>query len=173
MVSLQLMALLLVAACKGSTEGPSSLSTQGETPEPTATTERPAATPAPTATGGPISAIEKPTATPPGPTPTPTSTTSTESTPTPTPIASVGLFLRVMGFDSESVVHSNTVTIEGVTNPDAIVSINGIMASIDQEGEFRATVSLDPGTNLIEVMASDFEGNQESAILAIVSLSQA
>ncbi len=61
----------------------------------------------------------------------------------------------------------------GVTSPDAVLSINGILVSIDAEGEFEVTVSLDPGTNLIEVIASDFEGNQESAVFAVISLPQA
>ena len=123
------------------------------TPQPTAQTEL---TPQPT----PTIAEAQPTSTPQSPTPTPS----------PTPLASLGLFLQVTGVDSESVVHNNTVTISGVTSPDAVLSINGILVPINEEGEFEVTLSLDPGANLIEVIASDFEGNEESAVLAIISI---
>ncbi len=121
------------------------------TPQPTPEEARSTSTPQPT----PTIAEAQPTSTP---------------TPAPTPLASLGLFLQVTGVDSESVVHNNTVTISGVTSPDAVLSINGILVPINEEGEFEATLSLDSGANLIEVIASDFEGNEESAVLAIVSI---
>lgn len=145
-VSLLLITPLLMAACLGSNAEP----TPTRTPE---------TTPADTSTPGPTATTEQPTATPTRP-----------SQATPTPIVTLGFFLQVIGIDSESVVHTNTVIIKGVTSPDAVLSINGILVSIDAEGEFEVTVSLDPGTNLIEVIASDFEGNQESAVFAIISV---
>ncbi len=167
---LLLIAPILLASCRGSGDEQSSLTDQRETPDPTAATAQTGTNPTPTA-AIPVPTAEQPTSTAAGPIATPL--LSPESTPAATPIASLGLFLKVIGTDSESIVQGNTVIIEGVTNPDAILSINGIIASIDEDGDFEMTVSLDPGTNLIEVIASDFEGNQETAILAIVSLSQA
>ena len=145
-----------------------------QTPSPTLAEEQPAATATPGAqsetTPQPTPEEARSTSTP-QPTPTiaeaqPTST----PTPAPTPLASLGLFLQVTGVDSESVVRNNTVTISGVTSPDAVLSINGILVPINEEGEFEVTLSLDSGANLIEVIASDFEGNEESAVLAIVSI---
>ena len=68
----------------------------------------------------------------------------------------------------ESVVHTDTITIAGVTRPDAVVSVNGVLVDVDVEGGFAATISLEPAPNLIEVVASDFEGNSVSAVLAVI-----
>ena len=36
------------------------------------------------------------------------------------------------------------------------------------DGTFAATVTLKPAPNLIEIVASDFQGNQVSAVLTII-----
>lgn len=122
----------------------------------------PEATPTPAAPPLPTPALS--------PTPAATPITGPSPTPTTAPIITTGLFLQVTNLPTESVVHTNTVRIDGMTSPDATVSVNGILVDVDEEGRFTAIVSLEEGANLIEVIASDFAGNEESAVLAIINI---
>ncbi|MBI2919020.1 MAG: hypothetical protein HYY01_13655 [Chloroflexi bacterium] len=72
----------------------------------------------------------------------------------------------------ESVVRSPELTIKGTTAPDAVVSVNGSIVPVDAGGAFSSSVTLQVGPNVIEVVASDFAGNQQSAILSAIYLPQ-
>ncbi|MDD5510392.1 MAG: hypothetical protein PHI12_06265 [Dehalococcoidales bacterium] len=69
---------------------------------------------------------------------------------------------------NDSVVTSPTVTVKGITNTDAVVSVNGNIVSVDETGDFSGPVALDPGPNLIEVLASDFYGNSASVLITVI-----
>lgn len=109
---------------------------------------------------------------PPPPTPTsaPIATPTPASTPTsiPQPALEESLFLEIIEPVNESVVSNSPVTVGGNTTPDAVVSINGEIVEVNALGEFAVSVLIDPGPNLIEVIASDIDGKQEAAILAII-----
>ncbi len=109
---------------------------------------------------------------PPPPTPTsaPIATPTPASTPTsiPQPALEESLFLEIVEPANESVVSNSPVTVGGNTTPDAVVSINGEIVEVNALGEFAVSVLIDPGPNLIEVIASDIDGKQESAVLAII-----
>lgn len=143
--------LVVLVACAGEVERP--------TPTPTAVPVTPTATPS---VSGPI------------PTATPTPTTTPVVTPGPTPTPGVGaeiptgLFLRITNLPKESVVRTSTVSISGITTPDAVVSVNGVLVDVDGGGNFTSTISLEEVPNLIEVVASDFQGNKVSAVLTII-----
>jgi len=81
-----------------------------------------------------------------------------------------GLFLEIEGLSEESVVRGDTVVARGRTRPDAVLSINGVVVPVDGSGSFQVLLTLDPGPNIIEVVASDLEGNEETVVLAVVSL---
>ena len=68
----------------------------------------------------------------------------------------------------ESIVNADKVEVIGITTAGAVVSINGELAEVDAEGNFTMMVVLEEGPNIIEVIASDLEGNQESHTLVIV-----
>ncbi len=68
----------------------------------------------------------------------------------------------------ESIVHTDTLTLSGLTRADAVVSVNGVLVEVDSAGAFTATVTLLAAPNLIEIVASDFKGNKVSAILTII-----
>ena len=68
----------------------------------------------------------------------------------------------------ESVVHTDTIALRGLTRPDAVVSVNGVIVDVSSTGEFSAVVTLQPAPNLIEIVASDFQGNKVSAVLTII-----
>lgn len=68
----------------------------------------------------------------------------------------------------ESVVYESRITVSGETEPDAVVSINGIITDVDYQGKFSSEVNLDAGPNIIEVVASDLNDNEESVVLAVI-----
>jgi len=142
-------------------------------PEPTATPQ-PLATPVPlTPTPIPILTI--------APTPTPISV----STPVPTIVPTVeteislgstsnsGIFNLSLDFDgigNESVVRSDRVLLHGVTSADATVSVNGVILEVQSDGTFELTLPLEPGPNIVDIVASDLEGNSINSSLAIISI---
>jgi hypothetical protein len=60
-----------------------------------------------------------------------------------------------------------TVTLVGVTRPDAVVGVNDIPVEIDASGIFSTDVALEPGANLIEVVAVDMAGNVRFQTVAV------
>jgi len=149
------------------------------TPEPTALPD-PTATPQPSVTPVPQTPTPIPTATI-----TPTSTPVSIPTPIPiiTPIiesdvpiestpnsGTFNLSLDFEGIGNESVVRSDRVLLHGVTSPDAIVSVNGVILEVQPDGTFELTLPLDPGPNIVDIVASDLEGNSINSSLAIISI---
>ena len=80
----------------------------------------------------------------------------------------VAFFLEIAAPKDESVVRESTLTVQGQTAPDAVVSVNGLPVEVDASGNFSVTVALDPGPNPIEVIASDFSGNQQSRVISVI-----
>ncbi len=130
----------------------------------------------PTPTSPPV-----PTATaPPAPTPTPmpsaspTATAETAPTASPTPAATLTpddaerLFLEITEPQDESVVSTEAVVVQGTTAADAVVSVNGAVVEVDAQGAFEAIVTLEEGPNLIEVVASDLTGAEESRDIVVI-----
>lgn len=98
------------------------------------------------------------------------STTATPSiSPTPTAVA---LFLTVTQPSDGTQVSTSSVLVSGATSPGAVVSVmfddEVIVADVDQNGGFSATVTLEEGPNVIEVVASDQRGNEKSSVLAVI-----
>jgi len=141
--------------------------------EPTATPQ-PLATPVPlTPTPTPIPTI--------APTPTPISVSTPVPTIAPTveteiPIGSTpnsgtfNLSLDFEGIGNESVVRSDRVLLHGVTSADATVSVNGVILEVQSDGTFELTLPLEPGPNIVDIVASDLEGNSINSSLAIISI---
>lgn len=82
-------------------------------------------------------------------------------------------FLEITQPADGAQVNTSSVLVSGKTTTGAVVSIsvNGNdeveIANVDQNGNFSGTVVLEEGPNLIEVVASDQEGNQKSSSVAI------
>lgn len=88
------------------------------------------------------------------------------SVPPQVPAAPVSL--QVRSPQDQSIVNSSTITVIGTTSPDAVVSVNGQLATVSPSGSFQLTISLDEGPNDIEVVASDANGNELSSILSVI-----
>ena len=83
-------------------------------------------------------------------------------------VTAVAFFLEIAAPKDESVVRESTLTVQGQTARDAVVSVNGLQVEVDASGNFSVTVALDPGPNPIEVIASDFSGNQQSRVISVI-----
>jgi hypothetical protein len=62
--------------------------------------------------------------------------------------------------DVEVRLETAQLTIQGVTLPGAVVSIDGHLVDTDDQGNFVGVTALDEGANEIEVVASNDQGNQ-------------
>jgi hypothetical protein len=55
-----------------------------------------------------------------------------------------------------------------VTLPGTVVSVDGELVDVDDDGAFASTVSLDPGGNVIDVVASSDDGSvTDTSVLVI------
>lgn len=80
------------------------------------------------------------------------------------------LFLTLVnsvGQDVEVPLETAQFTIQGVTLPGAVVSINGALVDTDDKGGFVGVTAVDEGANEIEVVASDDQGNQINASIFV------
>ena len=77
------------------------------------------------------------------------------------------LFLTISQPSDGAVLNGDTVIVEGKTISGGIASVNGEVAKVDNEGNFRVIVSLDEGVNFVEIVVSDSEGNEESELLTV------
>ncbi len=68
----------------------------------------------------------------------------------------------------ETTVYTSDIIVRGQTDPDAVVSVNEAVVDVDADGKFSTTVVLEEGPNLIEVTASNFEGNENSLVLTVI-----
>ena len=104
-------------------------------------------------------------------TPTPTSvitpTPTAKQTPTPTV-----LLLQITQPIDGAQVSTSAVLVTGKTISGAVVSVSiddtVEIANVDQNGNFSVTVNLGEGPNLIEVIASDLQGNEKSSTIAVI-----
>ena len=110
------------------------------------------------------------------PSPTPTPAADTAPAPTATPITAAALtpddterlFLEIIEPEDESVVSTEAVAVQGSTAADAVVSVNGAVVEVDAQGAFEAIVTLEEGPNLIEIVASDLTGAEESRDIVVI-----
>lgn len=125
--------------------------------------------PAPTSAPAPAPSTATPAATAAPVIPTPV-------IPSPTPISigtsptQFGLFLELQGLGENTVVRGNAIVASGLTSPDAVLSINGVIIPVNDDGSFEVTLALNEGPNLLEIVSSDLSGNQESRVLWVVAL---
>ena len=59
------------------------------------------------------------------------------------------------------------VTVSGTTEPDAALSINGILAAVEIDGSYSCTIALVEGINTIAATATDASGNSATASVSV------
>ena len=62
--------------------------------------------------------------------------------------------------DVEVPLETAEITIQGITLPGAVVSIDGNLIDTDDQGNFAGIATLDVGANEIEIVASNDQGDQ-------------
>ena len=68
----------------------------------------------------------------------------------------------------ETTVYTADLVVKGQTEADAVVSVEGVTIEVDEDGKFSTIVTLEEGPNLIEVEASNFEGDEGSIVLTVI-----
>jgi hypothetical protein len=106
-------------------------------------------------------------ATPGRPTATPVPPTAT---PTPTPTPEPGAFVLHITdpVATETIATTATINVAGRTRPDAVLTVNDSFVEPDIDGLFSTSVTLSPGPNVIEVVASIGTGEQLSSVLTVI-----
>ena len=77
------------------------------------------------------------------------------------------LWLQVLSPQDEAVVNIPQVDVIGSAPAEAVVSINDEILIVGNDQQFQTTISLEEGPNLIEIVASDDNGNQASLLLTV------
>ena len=101
----------------------------------------------------------------PAPTAAPTATPTPTETPRPTPAP---LSLDITSPEDESIVATSEVEVAGTTLPTAIVSVNGTLVTVRDDGGFSTTVTLEEGPNTIEVVASTVADEQVDEVIMVI-----
>ena len=81
------------------------------------------------------------------------------------------LFLRVVAPIDDDVdvpLTTTALVISGVTLSNAVVSVDGNLVDVDDQGGFVAVAQLDEGANQIDIVASYADGNQVTTTLFVV-----
>ena len=68
----------------------------------------------------------------------------------------------------QSVVRSQDIRLSGRTGPQGVASVNGVAVAVDELGIFSTSVVLEPGPNIIDVVATNNEGQVLSGVVAII-----
>jgi len=84
------------------------------------------------------------------------------------PISSGEMWLQVLSPLDEAVLDSPEVEVIGMVPAGSVVSVNDEILLVGEDGKFEVTIPLDEGPNLIEIVASDMDGNEVSQILTVV-----
>ena len=77
-------------------------------------------------------------------------------------------FLLVTQPEDQSVVAQPSIPVAGRTTPGTIVSVNGVSLPVDVAGVFSTTLTLEPGANIIDVVATSAEDDALHATIAVI-----
>lgn len=77
-------------------------------------------------------------------------------------------FLLVTQPEDQSVVAQPSVPVAGRTTPGAVVSVNGVSLPVDVAGVFSTTLTLEPGANIIDVVATSAADDALHATIAVI-----
>ena len=68
----------------------------------------------------------------------------------------------------QSIVSVRNLRVSGRTGPEAIASVNGVSVNVDTLGLFSTIVTLEPGPNVIDVVATNNDGRDLSTVIAVI-----
>jgi len=70
--------------------------------------------------------------------------------------------------EDQSIVSQGSIRLSGRTGPEAITSINGVSVPVDELGFFSTILTLEPGPNIIDVVATNNDGRVLSTVIAVI-----
>ena len=70
--------------------------------------------------------------------------------------------------ENESVVSRSSLPLSGRTDPNAVVSVNGRSVPVDRFGYFSTAVPLIEGPNIMDVVATNNDGETLSKVVAVI-----
>lgn len=79
-----------------------------------------------------------------------------------------GFLLLITEPEEQSIVSENSVRVAGRTGPNAVVSVRGVGVAVDELGFFSTTVTLNPGPNIIDIVATNLDGRVLDTVLAVI-----
>ncbi len=80
---------------------------------------------------------------------------------------SSALFLQVTAPADESTTKTASIQVTGKTSLAAIVTVNEVLATVQADGTFTATLTLTEGPNIIDIIASSPSGDTQTVTLTI------
>ncbi|MCB0182449.1 MAG: hypothetical protein KDI62_29765, partial [Anaerolineae bacterium] len=82
--------------------------------------------------------------------------------------------LRLANLDEVARVREANLTVEGLTDPNAVIQLTGEPAAVpvDAEGRFTIKRQLNEGSNVIEVSATDSAGNQATVAREVILVTE-
>ena len=83
------------------------------------------------------------------------------------PVVAQPLYLQILSPQDGDTVNIAQVDVIGSVSAGAIVSVNDDIIVVGDDQQFKSTVALDEGPNLIEIIASDDSGNETSLELTV------
>ena len=86
----------------------------------------------------------------------------------PAPVVSGVLSIQMISPLDEAFLDSPEVDVVGTAPAGTVVSVNDEIVLVGDDGEFKVTLSLEEGPNLIEIVASDINGNEVTHLLTVV-----
>ena len=83
------------------------------------------------------------------------------------PPGTSGLWLQILSPLDEAVVDTPQVDVLGSAPAGSVISVNDEILIVGSDSQFTVTVLLEDGPNLIEIIASDDDGNELTTLLTI------
>ena len=77
------------------------------------------------------------------------------------------LWLQILSPQDEAVVNIPQVDVMGSAPAGAVITVNDDILIVGNDQQFKTTISLDEGPNLIEIIASDDKGNEMPILLTV------
>ena len=87
----------------------------------------------------------------------------TYAPPTPVPF-----FLLVTEPANLTIVADQPVRVAGRTRSGTLVTVNGVAVSVDGQGQFFTLVQLEPGSNIINVIARSTDGQSLRSTISVI-----
>ena len=120
-----------------------------------------ACAPSPTSPGERINAPEQESA------PLDASQAQSPESVTPVEVGNDELWLRILSPADEAIVNTSQIEVTGEAPAETILSINDEVLLVPADGVFRQIILLEEGANLLEFLASNYNGDEISVSLIV------